>query len=328
MSKLTPQDIQATHAVTNYLLAELQGRFAFLNILSQLSPIPLKEEVVNATRQLIDKTTLWIDDLWEGTPLFLSSHKQAETFDAQESLAALREVKRELGVQIQELLRVLFLPSPGEKTDDIAFLVATFGRYAYTRENFIRGQLECVQKLGMKREMEGYAKSLPTAQEEIKFTHSLLTIFRDGFKEVSQAQYTKTLLDKTFPLVAVFRTHIHDINQLLARYAGGLTYENADFALEEARTWESLQIAPELAGYWRAQGFNAREAHDWITTRLAPPAVAAFWKLCGFNAESATPWIQHDLSPQFARSWAKAGFSAAQAKELTARGINDPAKAR
>ena len=326
MTKVLPQDRLVSHSIINYLLAGYQCRFTFLNMLSQLGYPNLKEDFLTKTRQAIDKVTTWTEDLWEDKPLFLASWTTPETDDAKMALALLGDLKPELISISQELARILMLPNPGEKKQDISFLVSAFGRYSYTRENYIRGFLEFGQNFKLEKDTQSYGPLLPPAQEDLRTTHAMLAAVKDSFKEGVKSPFVKSIIERSYPLIPAFRTHIHDINQLLARYMGGLTYERADFNATDASKWRAIEVGPEVAGYWRANGFKPEDAEAWIKGNIANPPTAAAWRMFGFDAESAAPWIRHNFPPAFSRMWNQSGFSAAQAKELIERGVTDPSK--
>jgi hypothetical protein len=325
MHKDVAKDRLATHAITNYLLAGYQGRFTFLNILSQLNFPSLNQGLITETRQSIDKIALWTEELWKGNDLFSATWNSPQTFDSQEALRLLDNLKPELYSIANEIARIVQAEDISQRFDDIVFLGASFGRFAYARENYIKGFLEFGQRFNVTHETNRYAALLPPAQEDVKLTHQILNVLR-ARTDATNPEFISGLLERCAPLVSVFRTHVHDINQLLGTYQGGFSFEKGDFTQQEAVAWKQIGMGPVAAGYWRASGFSAQDAEPWLVGNIANPPTAAAWRTYGFNADTAAQWIQQGFPPAFAKMWFKAGFDAVQTKAFVDQGILEPSK--
>jgi hypothetical protein len=320
------KDRLATHAVTNYLVAGYQGRFTFLNVLAQLQYPNVTEEALTFVRQALDRIAFWIDELWHDRFLFAAQWTAPQTFDSRQALELLDQLKPDLYSTANEIVRIIALPNPHEKFENTAFLCAAFGRFAYARENYIKGFIDFSNKFGEQQEASRYAALLPPAQEDVRLTHTLLSMIRDPNASANE-NFTRGLTERCVPLIAVFRTHVHDINQLLGQFRGGMSFDKADFTVQEATAWNEIGLGPVPAGYWRANAFSPADAGGWIKYGFSIPSTASSWRVFGFTPDTARPWAQLNFAPPLARLWVQVGYSPEEAKQQNDLGITDPLKA-
>ena len=76
-----------SHRVLNYLSATYQGRFAFLNILSQLNHPSFNKEEVEKTKKAIEVTQHWLEQLWQGSAIFGQTVSTEQLKDQKNALA-------------------------------------------------------------------------------------------------------------------------------------------------------------------------------------------------------------------------------------------------
>jgi len=316
------KELSPTFAILNYLAAALQGRFAGLNILGQLNSPLADAAVVTEVRDALTQTSAWSRAMWNGDLLF--SENAEPSFEAQRALDLLRAQKPDLIQLIKQLRATLGTPLVDNPDAPIALqlLVASLGRAAYARENYIRGFLEFGKVTERADIVENYTQLLTTATSDIKFAHQMLETLREA--ESLDRGFLDQLFFRSRDLPFTFGSHFHDINQLLASTSGGLNFENADFGPEEITAWTMSGLSPFFAGYWRAYGFSAEQAQPWYAANITDAAFASEWRWYGFDFAHAAPWITIGLLPQQSWRWAQAGFSAEEAAEYIRDGATDP----
>ena len=90
---LKRQDIEFTHALLNYGHAAFQGRYTFYNILDQLNFKDLQIEEIERSRKVIDRLAKWTSQLWKGEVVFYTSWTRAESFEAENVVELLENLK-------------------------------------------------------------------------------------------------------------------------------------------------------------------------------------------------------------------------------------------
>jgi len=324
-SGATVADNVATHTVTNYLLSCYQGRFAFLNILSQLDYPSLNVAIITETRQVLDQVAFWHEELWAGRNLFSAAWSFAETVDAQRALDLLTKLKPELYSTARDIGAIVANARGNLDSPQIAFLAGCIGRFSYAREHSVKGFVEMGARLPGTVDVNRFAVLIPAAQEDVRLTHALLEIIKKRAPNFDGG-FVRGLVEKGASLIGLFRTQAHEINEIVAKYQGGLTFENADFTPDESRIWIELRLGPSIAGYWRAHGFSAQESEPWITLQTVAPGIAEAWRLFGFHADTAMPWLRSGFPPRLAKTWYDAGFDEKEARAQIERGVQDPSK--
>jgi hypothetical protein len=241
------------------------------------------------TRLVLEKVRRWTKQLGERECLFLSSWKQPESFDAQNALQWLKAIPPEL-LQIAELTRAaLTNPQTPNNPQDVKLLIAAFGRYAYGKENYLKGLVEHARIFALESTYREYSAQLPAATRDIETAHALLTSFKNT--ATSADGFLATLFEECLFLPGIFRTQAHDIDQLVARFDGEFTFDRAGFTVNEALEWQTAGYAPYQAGYWRAHYMNAKEAQAWEGVGITNPQEAFHWKVRGFDSAAAKTWM-------------------------------------
>lgn len=320
------RDSQTTHAITNYLYAAFQGRYAFLNVLQQLNYPEFNQNLIGECAGALDQVATWKRLSAEGRDLFSASWSTPETAESQLALAMLDGLKPDLYGLAQEVTRTLAAGQWGSSPTETTLLLAAYARHAYSRENYIQGFIEFAERLKLPEALAQYHSMLPEATRELQLVQLLLTTFSQLGGQSPGKEFFYSLTQHTFRLPAIFRTHAHDINQLLAQYRGGLSFENADFSREETEEWRGGSFNPQSAGYWRAYGFSAREAVGWTELRIKEPAEAFLWKLNGLEAKRAQPWVAQSFPPGLAAEWERSGTLTEEAVIWREKGINRPSE--
>lgn len=320
------QDIAFTHSFLNYLTAAYQGRFAALNILQQLAFHGLSTEEIGRTRAALEKVRRWVVELSNQACLFSSSWTTPETFEAQNAYKLLEDIKPELQQTAEAVLTILADAGTPDNPQAVKFLIAAYGRYAYSRDNYVKGSIDYAKHFGYTDMAEQFGEVHKASALDVETAHNFLNVYK-ARTQVNDA-FFRALFDECLPLPAVFRTHTHDINLLLAPYKGGVSFEVLDFFGPEIMQWKSLNFDAANAGYWRAYGFGAEEAADWLQTGLQAPAAAFDWKSRGIGFQDAAPWVQNNFSANVAARWLNAGFNCDQAVHYINRGVNDPEVAK
>lgn len=316
------QDIAFTHSFLNYLTAAYQGRFAALNIMQQLAFQGLNADEIPRTRQVLEKVRRWVADLSNGICVFSASWTAPETFEAQSAYKMLEDIKPELQQVAETTLLILNDASAPDQPQVIKYLISSYGRYAYSRDNYVKGSIEYGKTFGYDDIVQQYSTLLKASARDVEAAHTFLSTYKNP--ALVNEVFFRAMFDECLALPGLFRTHVHDINLLLAPYKGGLTFELADFFGPEIMQWQALNFDATTAGYWRAYGFDADEAAAWVQTGFEAPAFAFEWKSQGVKASEALPWAQGNFPAGLAVRWMRAGYNCFQAADYINRGINTP----
>lgn len=317
-------DIDLTHSALNYLNASLQGRFAALNILSQLASPSFDPASIENTRAQLDRVQAWNAMLQRGRPLLSYNVTSPESPDARALFQFLEDVRAELLLLDEQIRLILPAGNWRNEPDQLKFLVACFGRYAYSRNNYVRGHIEFV-----KRSMEDSAQIaddlddfLKDSNEDIQVTHALLKGCKDSAQPLPE--FLDSLQHECLGLPSVFRSHAHDLSQILATYEKQYTYAHAGISDEEARQWSEQGLGPVPAGYWRAYFFLAEEAAAWLAQGCADPPTANEWRQFQFVPDEALLWSNAGFTPVEAIPWRESGHSPEKARLLANEGMAPP----
>lgn len=325
MSSDLAKDRLVTHALTNYLLASLQGKFASLNILSQLQHPDFSEEQVLITQRALSKVSLWNQQLFKDECLFSASWTEPETFEAKDAVQLLEGVRPdlyELSAVLARLLTIQNIPS----REEISFLIAAHVRSIYSRDTYLRGFIEYGTVFSIPELVQKYQPLLTETEAEMIQSQELINSLKtaQGPLETADPTFFPKLFQVSMPLPAIFRTHIHDVNQLLSQFKGGLTFTNAEFNQKEAELWSQFNFGPSQAGYWRAYGFSPEEANGWKPLGMNEPQIAIEWKRAGFAPSTATAWVEAQFPLPLAFIWAQAGYTSQEAQEFLKKGVQQP----
>jgi hypothetical protein len=199
-------------------------------------------------------------------------------------------------------------------------------RHAYSRDTYIRGFLEYAERFSLPDMQRRYQAFIPETELEVQRNKEMVNIFRStlGDRSILPQQFFPLLFQATLVLPAFFRSHIHDINQLLSQFKGGLTWATAEFTKAESELWSDAGLNPSSAGYFRAFSMGPDEAGAWRNSGVFEANTAIDWKKGGFNPDSARPWIEQKIPPPLAFVWSMSQYSPEEAKALLEQGTVEP----
>lgn len=320
------QDIEFTHALLNYAHAAFQGRYTFYNILDQLNFKDLPLEEIERSRKVIDRLARWISQLWKGEIVFYSNWTKAESFEAENVVELLENLRPELERLANATLTAISSKETPNQPEQVKLLIAAYGRNAYSKENYIRGLLEFGSILQISDLVAQSTELLNLAKPEIERTNFFLSSYKNP--QTLDANFFGNLSYSCMLLPAVLRSHIHDISQLISQFKGGFSFSAAGIPDAEVSSWEAAQFSPGAAGYWRAYGMGPQEALAWINGGFNTPTMAAEWKFVGIPPNIAPLWATKGFNPATALPWIQAGIDPDQALNFIKDGITDPAKLR
>lgn len=321
------QDITASHGIINYLQAGYQGIFTQYNILSRLGSQKFNPQLVNSCGELLSKIARWNSDLAKGNCLVAASWEKPQTFEASEALNLLGQLRSDLLNGAAETAACLSEASLTLASEAAKVLLANFGRFAYSREHYIRGFVDLGKLLSKQELVDQYSSYLTTALEDVNLTHKFL----EGFQQTDQQQTANMLSNLRYlcmRLPGAFRAQAHDIAQLIARFAQGPSFDAFEIPVGRATSWKDYNITPAEAGYWEAHFIGPDEAVAWAQAGLDSHDQAANWRIHGFNPHTASPWAKAGFPVQVALTWALAGFEPDKAMEFIKAGVTDPKQAQ
>ncbi len=319
--ELTP-DIQVTHTFVNYLNAGFQGQFAQLNVLSQLNFIALNPETVAEARGALDQVSIWLGNLRQNRPLLLARWTYPETQEAQKAVELFDRLQKDLHQLAIEVERTLANQNLGSDKEGLKLLLAALARHAYSRDNYVREFISLGELIARKDIVAEHRRNLQEVEADLASVHALLKEFQQSANSFS-TNFLENLISSTLLLPGAFRTHIHDISQLLSRFREPFSYKSAGISPDKAKLWEKFMISPEEAGYWAAQGFAPMEALKWRTLGF-DHANASHWKVWGFTPDRAISWFQAGFPVRNALSWYRAGYSTDESLKYISQGYLEP----
>lgn len=312
----------ASHAITNYLLASVEGRFAAQNIANQLLPGSLPPLEIIKTRDTLSKIQAWSRDLCKRTPLISAQWSEPESFEAMKALDLLRGCKSEIAKVALEVEDAFSQLEETVTREGLVRLVAAFGRYAYARENYIHGFIEFGSALDLPELVLQYNRVYPIADEDVQLTAYFLEGLRKS--EIPDQDLLDVLALRGAKLAGTFRTHVHDINQLLAPFQGGVSYGTLEISSGEGQAWAAAGFGPSAAGYWRAFGIAPDDAAAWTSLGVSDAGYAAEWMSYGFTTTTCREWFVRGFPPHIARRWQATRLGWERIDSYLERGINDP----
>ena len=319
------KDREATYAILNYLRAGYQGKFTFCTLLSQLQHEGFKSEELTLVQQAQNKISGWIAQLFAGECLLSAAWKEAQTFEAQDALKLLENLKPDLRMLASETDRILALPER-PLDSDVKLLLAALVRMNYSRDSYLRGFVEYEGKFGTPQTQQQYDSLLSQSSDFISTAQELGRTYRESGFQVANLppEYLATLFGLCNTMPVIFRTQLHDVNQLLAPFKGGLSFSAAEFGKEEADAWSVAGFSPTHAGYWRAYKIPPADAKTWLLFKFNDPALVVLWNNTGFTPEQASLWFRAGFPPDYAMRWHLAGYTPEQAKQSIEGGIPEP----
>ncbi len=325
MSSDLAKDRFVSHSILNYLLASYQGKFSATSALLLMGYSDLNEEDLSKIQSTLARIMGWQNLLRKDECLFSASWTSAETFDSQNALHLLTALKPDLYQLSLDLIQVLTLKEL-PSTDQVKFLLAGLARSVYAKDTFIRGHIDYGLFFGLPDIAQRFSLALPVSEDEVEQVHKLLNVFRASLENSHRLEedFYRSLYFVSMELPFSFRSHIHDINQLLSQFEGEFDFQAAEFVPAEASQWQEAGLGPVPAGYWRAYNVGPEEAKAWSEAKFVDASVAYRWKTLGFSPDSGSPWLANEFSPDYAALWAASGYTPDKAKEMITKGIKRP----
>lgn len=327
MNDTLEQDIQLTHSFLNYLSAGYQGAFASFNAFKQLGYRGFKPDSLTRIEQILSKIERWAREMYEGHPLLSLSWTTVESFDAQAAFDALTRLRAELLDVVDEVKSILRRRSAGSVPEEAMYLVAEFARFAYSRDNYIRGYLFFAEAFNRTDIATSYVPLVEQCEADVALSNDLFTKYQQQGETIDQ-QFADSLLAYSVDLPIIFQTQIHEMTILLSVYSKSFTYDSIGINPQEALRWQQANIAPIDSGYWRAHEIGPEEATAWQQGGVTEGAVAYSWRNEGFNPPEVLQWLELGFSPSLARAWANHNISPQNAAAFIQQGITDPGQAR
>jgi hypothetical protein len=325
MDKSFEQDTIVSHNILNYLFAGYQGSYTYESVTLDFGAPSASLQRKDEFAAILTKVLEWLNALERGDCLFAASWTTPQTFDAQKAIKWLEELKKPISLSASNLRRIVREPDLRGSKEDFIELVASFARFAYSGKFYNEGMLYAAKLLNRKDVTEGLKIPVEQSNAEMNhagyFIHLLKTVGADTYP----ADYLAVLLDDARRAPSIFNAQIHDINQLLAQFNGGITWSSVDFSLAESELWKAKSFKPGEAGYWRAYELGPDEAVEWRKAGFLTPGIAAAWRNERFDPKTAAGWASQGASPLLARKWLDAGHAPNEAFSYITKGILDPA---
>jgi len=322
MSTDTSLDASISHAIISYLNASYQGRFAYYNLLKQIKHPAADEGALEETRETLERVAEWSQDLLSGATLFSSTWTFPETFEAKKAMELLRELASEMDAFAVEVQKIFKTAKIGKTPDHFKFLIAAFGRFAYSRNNYIKAFIEFGKAFEYPEMVSQYEALLKNSDGDLNLTNEFLQHLEE--KKEAEPVFYAALNQSTASLPAIFKTHVHDIRQLIAQFNGGFSYEAANFNEKDAYSWSMKGFDPVTAGYWAAYEISPESAKAWCDVGLTEPATSVEWDRYNFQPEAAIPWLKAGFPAAIAERWERFGHGPEKAMKLMKQGIKDP----
>ncbi len=321
------RDKEFSHSVLNYLNAGYQGEFAHLNIISQFQPGTIEESEMSELQESLQKVNTWIRSFQEGETILSLDWPKPMTPDAEKAMELLGRLPSHLRQIADELRKLVWVSNFAEsRSESIYFLIACVGRYAYSRDNYLRGLLELARLSSHKESIKQYELLLERSEEDVKLAHALLQTYKSSQQQSDH--FLHAVFSESVAIPGILRSQAHDIDQLLSVYTSDFNFEQAHITNEDAEVWKQIGLGPVEAGYWIANEIAPQEALLWNQAGIVDYAVAGLWRSWKFPPDVAAAWIQAEFLPADAAMWANAQIPPEEAQVFIKRGLTDPSQIR
>lgn len=294
------------HACLNVLLANADGRLAYLRFLDACLDIGSYAEEIAETEEYRSELIQLEEKLWGGECLDLRhSQGQATTQEQRQILNYLEEVMhgtRERAYITEQLLTFADL---AEKRETLCLLAALFVFQTTLRMSYLDGLLRLSRFSHFPDAVLWWEEQVAQARQSVKRSDEFTAPLQEG--RLLDESFCYALRESCVLLPAIFRCQLQDIHQIykmLSRPSPCAEYEPAD---EDAKKWEGSGIARENVGYWRAYGMELDEAVQWIARGFSEPGIAGPWKYRGFEPDEAEEWVEAGYHPKQAAFFRSAG---------------------
>lgn len=316
-------DIEITHSLVNYLYAAFCGKFSWCQVLSKLQSSHFTSGDLVLTKEHLRTIEKWIADLYNDQPILKADWSYPETQQARTAFGLLDKLKYEFIDLAEKLDTVISAGDYSSSKDRVALLTASFARYSYSKQAYCNGFLRYAKHFQKTRLEEQYTALLPQTDYDIRLADLFVGVVQNSAK--APAQFFIDMRDEAILLPGVFKSNVHDINQLQNMFDKPFTFTMAEISEYEAKNWTELEIAPITAGYWKAYGFLPKAAATWRQVGIEDPSLAAAFRDFQFIPQEASNWIQAGIPPCTAKRWRAAGHDLQSALTMINQGILEPA---
>mgnify|MGYP000861037568 FL=1 len=295
--------MELVHATLNFVHSQLQGAFVELNMLSQLGYHGFNPDKLTSTEASLTKIEQGLVDFYNG------QHEQ----DFKDMIP---EIQHDLLKLAGKVKRILSESTLKDSQDDVRVLIATLARSAYTRDHLTRGILDYARFTQNKPLFDQFASSEPDIRRGLEGCHLLFSIFTG--EEEPKPVFYKTLMDEGASLPGQFRSQAHEGALLL--FAENFSFSNTDIPEADISAWESINMPPQVAGFWHAYLISPALASEWIQSGVVQPQEAWFWSHFGFLPIQAKPWKEKGFPVLVAKDFLDRGYTPEGAIEELKKG--------
>lgn len=302
MEKQINADFDLTYNILNYLTAQYRAHYAFLNALLQLGGADVTKDEIAVVEKDLKSILKWNKDLFAGMPIFSTSWRYPEGFEAQQAFQLLEAIKLKIDETASKLHNILI---QGKISDQASYhhIIGCFVRYTYGRENFIKGFIQLAKHRNEMEKLPAYERELVEASEDIKKSMVILKEYK-AKGELTADSY-ETLNEIIDVLPSMLRSYMLDIDHLLSTYREDLSFEEC--GVLKAQSWQASGFTPLMAGYWNIYLFDAAAASGWIGIGIGDACTAFLWRKYGFAQQESAAWVNLGLTPKLARQLSLAG---------------------
>lgn len=319
---MTQNEKSFNYQVLNNLRAAFQGKYAEVAILNQLrDDIELKDEI-EYTQLVIQSLNNWNNNLKKGVLIYGRDVNEVDlkaSKSCEELLHFLSNELEEKGLLIKKLNAS---QEPFRTYNEVAELIAHFGRYIYTVGALLNQQKEyltTVEKVKDTKLIDNQIKEHSQLEINLnEFIEAIATLDEQGRNFYDLLKFHTRLIS------GFYRAQIHELKILLAGPASYFSFSQGDFYKVEGKAWEKENFSASEAGYWRAYEISPTDAIKCLEIGLSQPNLAASWLTCGFTPETAKAWLDVWFNPILAITWNNSGYSPREAAVFVKKGIYHP----
>lgn len=321
------EDLHLSHNILSFLFGGYQGSYAAMNILGKLGHKKFNQDLLLQYDKTLTKIYKLTEDLYAGNILVSTQWQDLETFEATSSFDDIEKLRKELTITAGEIVAThnsVKAKNGSVNQEDVKILLASYARFLYSRDYYLKSQLQYAQVIQSQELMDNTIVMASTSQNELEAFDPLIEQAQNGLP----SKHIQTLLKATDELPVTFSIQIHECYMYLGIFKNPFTYKDAGFEQKEAEMWEKSKIIPQEAGFWRSHLFDPVSSKLWIDAGVENPAMAFAWDKNGFDYKNFIDWINIGLPPEYAADWRKNGFTAKEAQSFIENNITDPKEAK
>ena len=301
MSNATSADLLASQALVNFLHAEYQGIFAFLNMLSQMGFRSFNPDDLSRAKKALALTERWIAVTSNGTAILKLAARHPVSPESKQAFTMLVDLKRLLLGHAARVIKILQSSTLQSRSEELKFIIAALAHGAYAEDNYLHGMIKFAERFQMHDALAHYRAHEGNSSARLDTIHFLFELFMRP--EEPTPIFYQGVREEALRLAAAFKTEIHEINFLLATFEPEFTFELAEIIPEQAHAWRGLGVSAREAGYWIAYDFDAISAHEWAQRGVGHAKEAWLWRQLGFDPDEAREWGEYGIAPAIAAEW-------------------------